>query len=351
MANQEIVNQFRGKLLNIAQGAALLNLIDIGYETGLFEASGNGPLTSRELAERAGLTERYVREWLGGMATGGVYHYDPATDRYTLPEEHAVWLTGDTPQNWCPYSRFLSHLGKYSSSLIACFKEGGGVSYSTYRPDFTECMDDIWGRIYERLLDPVYIRSIDGMADRLSRGIRVLDIGCGTGRAMNVLASRYPRSTFAGVDFDGRAIEAARTEARNMSLANSTFEVLDVAELPAQPKFDLITAFDAIHDQAAPDTVLRAVREALQPDGTFLMFEYNFSSRLEENIGNPSAPVYYTISLMHCVPVSIASGGPGLGLVWGEQTARQMLEDAGFGNIEVVRPPAQPVNCIFVCRK
>jgi SAM-dependent methyltransferase len=134
-----------------------------------------------------------------------------------------------------------------------------------------------------------------------------------------------------------------------MGLTNSTFDVADVTNLAFESKFDLITAFDAIHDQREPETVLRSVRDALAPTGTFLMMEFKFSSEVHENIDNPFAPMYYGISLMHCTTVSLASGGPGLGAVWGEQTARRMLAEAGFSDVTVVDTP-RPQNSIFVCR-
>ena len=133
-----------------------------------------------------------------------------------------------------------------------------------------------------------------------------------------------------------------------MGLSNTTFDVADVTNLPSQTKFDLITAFDAIHDQKSPDIALRGIYRALAPKGTFLMIEFKFSSQVEDNVKNPFAPIYYGISLMHCMPVSLAVGGKGLGAVWGEQTARQFLADAGFKTVKVIDTP-RPQNCIFVC--
>jgi ubiquinone/menaquinone biosynthesis C-methylase UbiE len=167
---------------------------------------------------------------------------------------------------------------------------------------------------------------------------------------MNILAREYPRSTFVGYDIGEDASDAARKEAQQMELPNSTFEVVDVGNLNGEPKFDVITAFDAIHDQKAPDAVLRGVSRTLEPGGTFLMIEFKFSSQLEENIGNPFAPMYYGFSLMHCMPVSLAVEGAGLGAVWGEQTARKILAEAGFRNVKVVDTP-RPQNCIFVCSR
>lgn len=348
MANPDIVKQFGGKLLNIYTGGVLTKLIDIGYQLNLFEASKARPATSEELSERSGLKERYVREWLGAMTTSGIYTYDPESKRYTLPEEHAVLLTGNSAQNLCPHSQMINHFGGHLPSLVDCFRVGGGIPYSAYRPAFTQCMDDVWRRIYDQQLLSGFIGVVDGLAERLQQGVRVLDVGCGTGHAMNILAQEFPSSRFYGYDIAEDAIESARAEAKNMSLTNASFEVVDVTNLPKEPKYDVITAFDAIHDQKDPDSVLRGINQALAPGGTFLMIDFKFSSRVEENIKNPFAPMYYGISLMHCMPVSLALGGKGLGAVWGEQIATKMLKSAGFGSIKVL-DTARPQNCVYVC--
>jgi ubiquinone/menaquinone biosynthesis C-methylase UbiE len=348
MTNPEVVRQFGATLLSIYTGGVLTKLIEIGYQVGLFEASKDRPSTSEELSEQAGLKERYVREWLGAMTTSGIYSYDPESGHYILPDEHAALLTGDTAQNISPLSRMINHFGTHLPRLIACFRDGGGIPYSSYRPVFTQCMDDVWRRIYDQQLIGGFISAVEGLPDSLRRGIRVLDVGCGTGHAINLLAREFPASRFCGYDFAEDAIDAARLEANKMGLSNTTFEVVDVTSLPGEPKFDLITAFDAIHDQKAPDAVLRGVHRALAPNGTFLMIEFKFSSRVEDNIQNPFAPMYYGISLMNCMPVSLAVGGKGLGTVWGEQTARHYLAEAGFRTVKVLDAP-RPQNCIFVC--
>lgn len=345
--NPDETKRFGEKLLGIYTGAVLTKLIDIGYQVGLFEGSRAGPATTDELADRLGLKERYVREWLGAMATSGIYSYDPVSRRYSLPEEHAALLTGDSAQNGAPTSRMINHFGTHLPKLTACFREGGGIPYSAYRPVFTQCMDDVWRRIFDQMLVPGFIGAVEGLTDRLREGIRVLDIGCGTGHAMNVLAREFPKSTFFGYDIAKDGIARARAEAKEMGLSNAAFDVVNVTDLPGDPKYDLITAFDAVHDQKAPDAVLRSANGALASGGKFLMIEFKFSSRVEENVTNPFAPMYYGISLMHCMPVSLAVGGQGLGTIWGEQTARRMLTEAGFGKIEVVDTP-RPQNYMFV---
>ena len=350
MTNPDKVKQFAGKILGIYTGSILTKLIDIGYQTGLFEASKGQSATSAELSERAGLQERYVREWLGAMVTSGIYSYDPTQERYTLPDEHAALLTGETAMNQCPNSRLLNHFGQHLPRLIECFKDGGGIPYDEFRPEFTACMDDSWRRIFDDHLVNGFMGAVDGVCEALTGGIRVLDIGCGTGHATNVLAREFPNSTFIGYDIAEDAIDVATAEAEEMGLTNSTFGVADVTNLAVEAQFDLITAFDAIHDQREPESVLRSVHDALAPAGTFLMIEFKFSSEVHENIGNPFASLYYGISLMHCTTVSLASGGPGLGAIWGAQTAKRMLAEAGFGDVVLVDSP-RPQNGIFVCRR
>lgn len=350
MQPNEQTQQFARQLLNIYTGGVLAQLVNIGYQTGLFEAAATGPGTSQAISERAGLYERYVREWLGAMTTSGIFTYDPATKTYALPAEHAVLVTGQTARNLAPLSGMVNLLGKNLEHVAHCFRHGGGVPYAAFRPAFTTCMDDAWRRIYDEQLISGFLGAVEGLAAQLQAGIRVADIGCGTGHALNLMAAAYPHSTFVGYDLAEDAIATATEEARAMAVANARFAVCDVTVLPAAPQFDLITAFDSIHDQVDPATVLRRMHDALAPNGTFLMIDFKFSSNVEENMGNPFAPFYYGISTMHCLTVSLAEGGTGLGTVWGLQTARRMLTEAGFTTIEVVDAP-RPQNCIYVCRK
>lgn len=350
MADADATREFGAKLLQIYSGAMLTNLINIGYRTGLFEAAAAGPATVEELSARAGLHERYVREWLGAMTTGGILDHDATSGRFALPPERAVLLTGDGAANAAPHSGMIVHMSKHVAALAHCFEHGGGVGYDAFRPEFTSCMDDVWRRIFDEQLIDGFLGRVEGLDDRLRTGIRVLDIGCGTGHAINVMARAYPASSFVGFDIAEDALEAARREAAELGLRNVEFTVQDVTCLPAGSAFDLITAFDAVHDQREPATVLEAVCDTLSPDGLFMMIEFKFESDVSGNVGNPFAPLYYAFSTMHCTTVSLAAGGPGLGAVWGDRTARTMLKEAGFGRIERLDSP-RPQNCIYVCRK
>lgn len=341
---------FAGRLFGLYTGGILSLMVEIGYRTGLFESAAKGPATSEELAERAGLDERYVREWLGAMTTGGVFEYDAGTQKYTLPAEHAVCLAGRTGFNMAPISQMLSHMGRHVHKIAHAFEHGGGVSYAEFGPEFTGLLDRMGRYGYEQSLIPSYLPVAKGLPQRLRQGIKVADAGCGTGHCVNIMAREYPDSTFAGYDIGEDAIANARAEAAEMGLGNARFEVMDVAKMPPEPKFDLITAFDTIHDQAAPATVLQRIHDALAPDGVFFMVDIKAASDLGSNMGNRMAPLLYGMSVLHCLTVSLAAGGAGLGAVWGEQLARRMLADAGFSNVSVHDSPS-PMNSIYVCRK
>ncbi len=344
------VQEFARKLFGHYTSGMLTMMVDIGHRTGLFEAAAQGVGTSQQIADRAGLNERYVREWLGAMATGGIMEYDPGSRTFVLPPEHAVCLTGTSSRNVAANSQGLAMLAKRLAAVTTCFRSGGGVPYSEFRPDFTDFMDASWRLLYDGLLTKGFLPAAKGLPERLAAGIRVADLGCGTGHAINLMAKEYPRSDFVGYDIAADAIERARAEAQGMTLPNARFEVSDVTRLRAEPKFDLITSFDAIHDQRDPAAVLRSAAAALAPDGIYLVVEPRASSNLEENVGNPFGPWMYGMSVLHCMTVSLAEGGAGLGTAWGEQTARQFLAAAGFTSVEAVDAPG-PQNTIYICRR
>jgi SAM-dependent methyltransferase len=189
------------------------------------------------------------------------------------------------------------------------------------------------GAVRDATLLDVTLPLVPGLTDRLRQGIEVADVGCGSGHAVNLMAAAFPRSRFTGFDFSGVGIAAARLEARRLGLANARFEERDAARLGEVARFDFITTFDAVHDQARPDLVLAAIAAALRPGGVYLCVDIAASSKLAENLDHPLGPFLYTVSCMHCMTVSLADGGMGLGTMWGEQTARAMLAEAGFTSV------------------
>ncbi|SNR41253.1 Methyltransferase domain-containing protein [Haloechinothrix alba] len=350
--DQARVDEFMGKMVEVLSGASVALLGSIGHRLGLFDTLAElGDVRSEELAERAGLQERYVREWLGGVTTGGIVEYDPDAGTYRLPAEHAACLTRAAgPDNFATILRFIPLLAQVEGQVTDAFREGGGVGYAAFH-DFHALMAEQNGKVFDASLIDTILPLVDGLPERLARGVDVADIGCGSGRALNIMAEEYPESRFVGYDFSEEAIATARTEAEERGLSNVRFELCDVTTLDVPGAFDVITAFDAIHDQARPATVLGAVYRALRPGGTFLAADIKASSYLEDNQDIPWAPWLYTVSTMHCMTVSLALGGDGLGTVWGRQRAVGMLDDAGFSRVDVREVETDPFNLYYVAGK
>jgi SAM-dependent methyltransferase len=283
------------------------------------------------------------------MVTGGLVDYDAERETYLLPPARAAVLT-DGPMNLAPMAQFGTHLAKHVHQVARAFREGGGVPYAEYRPEFTDVMDAASRTIYDNSLVDGDLALVPGLADQLRAGARVADIACGTGHALVLLAKAFPASTFVGYDFDQGAIARARAEAAGAELRNVTYEVCDVATLTVNEPFDVVFVFDAIHDQVAPATVLDRIHDALRPGGLFFMKEPRAADRLEDNIANPMAPLLYATSTLHCMTVSLAHNGAGIGTVFGEGLARQMLTDAGFADVNVCDPPGDPLNAVYTSR-
>jgi SAM-dependent methyltransferase len=345
------VEAFAERLMTVYTDSVVTLLIDVASRTGLLDALAAGEGTSHELAERAGLVERYMRECLGGLVTAGVVDYSPSAATYALPPEHAAVLTGPGAQNLAPISRVTALLGRHVGEVADAFRAGGGVPYARFRPEFTDVMDEASRGLFDsQLLDGILPLTGD-LPDRLAAGIRVADVGCGTGHAVNVLARAHPRSQVSGFDIAPDAVNRARDEAATWGLSNAAFAVCDATRLPVDPPFAAIFAFDAIHDQADPAGVLRRIHDALEPGGVFAMLDIKAASALEDNVGNPLAPWLYGVSTLHCLTVSLAEGGTGLGAVWGEQRARQMLAEAGFPDVTVHDVPDDPLDLLYVAAK
>lgn len=341
---------FLERLKGAFQGSMLVMMIDLGHRGGLFSALAIGPVTVEGLAERTGQSSRQLREWLGAMAVGGIVDLDVETDTFTLPAEHAMWLTGASYTNLAPTAGLLTGLAPRIDDVLEAFKTGGGVSYDRYRPHFTHAMDALGRAKYDALLVRAYLPKAPGLVELLSDGVRAADVGCGTGHCANLLGAAFPASTFVGFDIADDAIALGRAEAASLGLTNTTFEALDVRRgLPTSPPFDVLFAFDAIHDQHDPAGVLSRMRAALRPGGTLFMLDIKASSNLADNLADPSMIVLYGTSVLHCMQVGLHNGGAGLGTVWGTQLATQMLTEAGFASITIHDLPGDPTNCLYVC--
>ena len=346
------VDAFTKDLLGVLNSAALSLMISIGHKTRLFDIMADlPPATSDHIAEAAGLHERYVREWLAAMVTGRIIEYDPTHSTYTLPQEHAARLTRKAgPNNLALMQQYIVFLANVQEDIVACFHNGGGVPYSSF-PEFQQLMAETSAEGFDARLVQTVLPLVTGLVEKLQLGIDVADIGCGSGHAINLMAKAFPNSRFVGYDFSEDGIAAARAEANRLALTNARFEVQDVSLLDITSQYDLITAFDTIHDQAKPTQVIKAIEQALRPGGTFLMVDTSGSSHLHENMGHPLATFLYTVSCNHCMTVSLAQNGEGLGTMWGEQTARQMLYTAGFTQLEVKRVKGDIMNNYYIASK
>jgi SAM-dependent methyltransferase len=333
---------------------ALSLMVSIGHRTGLFDAmAGLPPATSSEIASKAHLQERYVREWLGAMVAAGVVDYHAPSQAYRLPREHAAYLTRVAePSNFAVFAQYIPLLRSVEDDVVRCFGEGGGVPYARYER-FHEVMAEDSGQTVLPVLKDHILPLVPGLIERLEAGIRVLDVGCGRGRALNLMAGWFPDSRFVGLDLSEEAIAFAREEAKRRGRANVAFSVRDLCRFDEEAEraaFDLITTFDAVHDQANPRAVLRGIRLALAADGVYLAQDIKGSSHVHLNREHPVGTLLYTISCMHCMTVSLAQNGEGLGAMWGREQAEELMREAGFRSIEVHELPHDFQNYYYVCR-
>jgi SAM-dependent methyltransferase len=343
---------FAAALLSWMNAATVVLALDVGHRCGALEVvAERGPATSSELADGGSLAERQLREWLNLLTSAGVIHYDASTSRYCLPPAAAACLTGDSASNLAPATAGLAMLARHVGAVADTVRHGGGIPYEAYRPEFTGLMDEMNRARYDALLVDGYIAPVPGLVERLRAGVRVVDVGCGTGHAVNLLARAFPASHFTGYDLADDALDAARREAAAYALDNVRFERRDVTHLPATLEIDVALALDSIHDQAHPRHVLAGIRRVLPADGLFLMVDARASSQVENNIGTPMGPYVYGASLFHCMQVSLAADGEGLGTAWGIELAHELLAEAGFSRVEKFdAPPSDILNVIYACR-
>jgi SAM-dependent methyltransferase len=355
MADDTLVDrseEFAQHVVDVLNGGSLALMTSVGHRTGLFDTMATlPPATSSEIAEAAGLHERYVREWLAAMTTGGFVEHDPAAMTFALPPERAGLLTRAAgPDNLALQAQYVGLLAQVEDQIVGCFRTGGGVSYAEF-PKFTTLMAEDSATVHDASLIEVILPLVPGLVERLGSGIDVADVGCGSGHAVNLMAEAFPASRFVGFDTSADGIAAGAAEAASKHLPNARFQVRDAATLDERERFDFVTTFDAVHDQARPDLVLAGIAAALRPAGVYLCVDIAASSTLADNLTHPLAPMLYTISCMHCMTVSLADGGMGLGTMWGEQKARQMLADAGFTSVELRTVEGDVFNNYYIATK
>lgn len=354
---------FSERMTQILNAGALNLAMGIGYRTGLFDIMDqmSSPAGLPVIAEKSGLSERYIREWMGVMVSGGIIEISKDTagnDLFHLPKEHGDLLTRRAGSN---------NLGVYTQEiplLTLCaaegvvngFSTGNGISYDHY-PRFQEFMTELANAKHREVLVDIFLPSVENgkLTKLLSQGIEVCDLGCGEGVAPILMAEAFPNSRFTGVDISDEILNTGRKNARAKGLTNIEFIKQDAATIKDEPgmanSFDYITAFDAIHDQSRPLDALKSVHALLKPGGIFSMVDIAAQSSIQGNMDHPMGPFLYTVSLMHCMPVGLVDNGKGLGMMWGEERAVEMLSQAGFTSVEVLEIPQDSFNLHYYCAK
>jgi SAM-dependent methyltransferase len=346
--DEQKVHEFVGKVLTDTSGLTTTILAALGDRLGLFKTlAARGPATSAELAKAASINERYAREWLGGMASAGYVRYDPATRRFALPPDHVPVLAQEGgPVYFGGIHQML--LGSFGvlDQLTTAFMEGGGVPQPAYSEDWWAGMERFTAGWFENLLLQQWIPAMPRVREALERGADVADVGCNRGRALIKLARAFPRSRFVGYDVFQPAILPATERATAAGVGDRVrFEHRDVSKgLPEQ--FDVITTFDVIHDAVDPLGLLRAIRQALRPGGTYVCLDINCSDKLEENAG-PLGAMFHGFSVLYCMTTSLARGGAGLGTVGlPESKLKELATEAKFGSVRRV-PLENPFNNLY----
>jgi len=313
-------------------GAAMLGALSyIGDRLGIFSTLAEaGSVTSADLAKRTGLSERYLREWLSAMAAAGYVNYDAAAKTYAMPPEHAMVLArDDSPFFAGGFIEMIVPQISIAPKVMESFKNGRGVSQSEYPPETWEAMERSSASMYRHQLVRKWLPTMPQVIAKLTEGGSSLDVGCGSGRAAIAIATAFPKARVFGFDAHPGSLERARANTKAAGLGDRiTFDVVDCTKLPAA-QFDFISTFDVVHDSVDPDALLKSIRGALKPGGTYLMVEVNVSSNVEDNI-NPMGKLMYSMSTLYCMTVSLAHGGAGIGACMGEAKARELVAAAGF---------------------
>jgi ubiquinone/menaquinone biosynthesis C-methylase UbiE len=343
------LNEFLGRFVADLGATFAAGNVVIGHRLGLYRALAVGPANAEELAERTGTTPRYIAEWLRGQAAGGYVDYDPATGTYSMTEEQAFALANPDGGVYVP-GAFVLALGtlKAEPRITEAFRTGAGMGWHEHDQGVFLGCEQFFRPGYIANLIPAWIPALDGVHDKLRAGATVADIGCGLGASTILLAQEYPNSAFTGSDYHDQSIEIARKRAADVGVADRVrFEVAPAAAFSGSG-YDLAATFDCLHDMGNPLAAARHIRQALKPDGTWLVVEPYAADEVAANL-NPVGRVYYNASTQLCVPNALSqSGGYALGAQAGEATIRQLTADAGFTRF---RCAAQtPFNLVYEVR-
>jgi len=325
-------------------------LFVIGEKLGLYKAMAHaGPLTSQEVAERSGAAERNVREWLRNQAAGGYVTYDPDSDRYTLPEEHALALADEeSPFYILGLYDSIASLYADDDKIIDAFRSGEGMCWHEHDHRLFRGTERFFRPGYRGNLVSEWIPALDGVQAKLERGAKVADVGCGHGASTIIMAEAFPNSEFFGFDYHDASIERAREAAQAAGVGDRiSFQTASAKDYPGSG-YDLVTVFDCLHDMGDPVGAAAHVLETLDGDGTWMIVEPFANDRVEENL-NPVGRIFYGASTVICTPASLAQEvGLALGAQAGEARLTEVLEEGGFTRVR--RATETPFNLILEAR-
>jgi SAM-dependent methyltransferase len=324
---KQVAQTVVGDVATVVHGA----LCYIGDRMGLFKAMMNaGPLTYDALAAKAGLSPRYVKEWLGAMAAAHYVEYDAAGDAYLLTPEYAAALADeDSPFFIGSYFQMAQAAVTVAPKVADAFKTGKGVTQAEYPVSFFEAAERNSRTRYLHKLLRKWIPAMPQVVEQLQTGGLGADVGCGGGRAAIMIAQAFPKARLIGYDIHAESIERARRNAQAAGVSDRvSFEVSDGSRLPER-KFDFVSTFDVVHDAVDPAGLMSAIRRALKDNGTYLVQEVNVSHEVKDNI-RPMGKMVYSVSTLYCMTTSLANGGAGIGVAMGEPKARELATQAGF---------------------
>ena len=325
-------------------------LFVIGEKLGLYKAMAHaGPLTSQEVAERSGAAERNVREWLRNQAAGGYITYDPGSDRYTLPDEHALALADeDSPFYILGVYDSIASLYADEDQILEAFRSGRGMGWHEHDHRLFRGTERFFRPGYRGNLVSEWIPALDGVQAKLERGAKVADIGCGHGASTIIMAEAFPNSQFVGFDYHEASIERAAEAAEEAGVGDRiSFEVAAAKDYPGSG-YDLVCVFDCLHDMGDPVGAAAHVRQTLDGDGTWMIVEPFANDRVEENF-NPVGRIFYGASTVICTPASLSQEvGLALGAQAGEARIADVVEAGGFTRFR--RVAETPFNAVFEAR-
>jgi 2-polyprenyl-3-methyl-5-hydroxy-6-metoxy-1,4-benzoquinol methylase len=344
------VEAFAGQVVTDIAATFSGVMTNIGHKLGLYKAmAGSGPLSSRQLAEHTGTHERYVREWLNNQVAGGYVIFDAATDTYLLPDEHVPVLADeDSPMFLVPALDVASSLWLDEQKVTDVFRSGDGIAWSDHHHHLFCGAESLFRPGYKAHLTTSWLKTLDGVEEKLHRGARVADVGCGHGASTIVMAKAYPNSMFYGFDSHPESIETARERAKEAGLnGNIHFKVARAKDY-SECDFDMICFMDCLHDMGDPIGAARHAKQALKNDGTLLLVEPAAKDAVNDNI-NPVSRLYYAASTAVCTPCSLSQEvGLALGAQAGEKRLSEVLKTAGFGSMR--RAAETPFNIILEAR-